>query len=180
MIDSIGLRLARHRWAHPGTGPPSTMGTPRSTPRSRLATIVLGADPRLRLRLGRYFAATAVYALCTLLVAFAVGEEHPLCNCSARLLAAAPLHVRDAAAALGDIDPGELVVAGFAVQVDSDALPGEYQMGCELTCREKRITLPLTITLSSAGWPEEAALAALALAPSAVLAHSFRPQSRWR
>ncbi|HPC88819.1 MAG TPA: hypothetical protein PLN19_02085 [Methanothrix sp.] len=116
----------------------------------------------------------------TLLVAFAVGEEHPLCNCSARLLAAAPLHVRDAAAALGDIDPGELVVAGFAVQVDSDALPGEYQMGCELTCREKRITLPLTITLSSAGWPEEAALAALALVTSAVLAHSFRRKRRWR
>ena len=131
----------------------------------------------------------------TLLAAFSCREGQILHNCSARLAAAEPFHSEGEAVLLGDIDPGELTVAGFAVQVDAGALPGEYQLSCELSCREKRITVPLPITLSSNGWPGGPALlalrpklfglVALALAISAVLLYhrgalSLRRKKRWR
>ncbi len=131
----------------------------------------------------------------TLLAAVACREAQTLHNCSARLVAADPFYSEGEAVMLGDIDPGELSVAGFAVQVDAGALPGEYQLSCELSCREKRITVPLPITLSSNGWPggpalialtpKLAGLVALALAISAVLLYrrgalSLRRKRRWQ
>ncbi|MDD1751230.1 MAG: hypothetical protein LUO89_15310 [Methanothrix sp.] len=72
-------------------------------------------------------------------------------NCSARLLAAPPFYTESPDAILGDLAPGSLAIAGFTVRVDGNAGLQDYQMGCEICCREKSIIVPLQITLSRAG-----------------------------
>ncbi len=76
----------------------------------------------------------------------------PLCNCSARLLAAPPFYVESPAILLGDLGPGSLQVMEFKVGVDGNASMQDYQMGCEIVCQEKSIIVPLQITLSDAGF----------------------------
>ncbi|MDD4161976.1 MAG: hypothetical protein PHW87_05790 [Methanothrix sp.] len=72
-------------------------------------------------------------------------------NCSARLLAAPPFHTESTDAVLGDLAPGSVAIAGFTVRVDGNAGQQDYQMGCEICCREKSIIVPLQISLSRAG-----------------------------
>lgn len=95
-----------------------------------------------------------------ILAAVAGREGQTLHNCSARLIDAGPFHADGRPAALGDIHPGELAVARFGVEVDESALAGDYQLGCMVCCREKCITLPLPITLTSDRWPGQAGLTA--------------------
>ena len=52
---------------------------------------------------------------------------------------------------LGDLAPGSVDVAAFTVSVDGNAGLQDYQLGCEIDCQEKSITVPVQISLSSAG-----------------------------
>ncbi len=128
-----------------------------------------------------------------ILAAFVSKEDRALHNCTARLQTAAPFHAGDEQVTLGDLMPGETIVSEFAVQVDSDAASGDYLLTCDLACREKRITLPLPITLSSRSWLQAAANAASRILPGLVLLAvpviflmrkrawpSFRRKKRWR
>jgi hypothetical protein len=71
-------------------------------------------------------------------------------NCSARLLAAPPFYAESPTIELGDLAPGSLNVAAFTVSVDGNAGLQDYQLGCEIDCQEKSITVPVQISLSSA------------------------------
>jgi hypothetical protein len=82
-------------------------------------------------------------------------------NCSAGLLAAPPLYIESPAAFLGNLAPGSLAVAAFTVHVDENAFLQDYQLGCEIDCQEKSITVPLTIPLTRAGDLAKWALLAL-------------------
>ncbi|MDD4653506.1 MAG: hypothetical protein PHQ34_14890, partial [Methanothrix sp.] len=73
-------------------------------------------------------------------------------NCSARLLAAPPFYAESPAVFLGDLDPGSLRVLDFLVRTDANAIPQDYQLGCEIICQEKSIIVPFRITLSEAGF----------------------------
>jgi hypothetical protein len=77
--------------------------------------------------------------------------ESELHNCSARLLAAPPFQVETLQAALGDLSPGSIVVADFLIDVDGSARPQDYQMECEVCCREKCTSIPLTVSLQQPG-----------------------------
>ncbi|MCX6673004.1 MAG: hypothetical protein NTY37_04405 [Methanothrix sp.] len=72
-------------------------------------------------------------------------------NCSARLLAAPPFYAEGPDTRLGDLAPGSLDVAAFVARVDGNAGLQDYQLGCEIDCREKSIIVPLPISLSRAG-----------------------------
>lgn len=72
-------------------------------------------------------------------------------NCTARLLAAPPFYAEGPDTVLADLPPGSVAIAAFNVRVDGDAILQDYQMGCEIRCREKSIIVPLAITLSRAG-----------------------------
>jgi hypothetical protein len=90
-----------------------------------------------------------------------VGQEK-LHNCSARLLAAPPFHVETIQAALGDLSPGSILVADFLLSVDEDSKPQDYQMDCEICCKERCSSIPLTLTLQQPGALERWALPAVA------------------
>lgn len=90
-----------------------------------------------------------------------VGQEK-LHNCSARLLAAPPFHVETMQAALGDLSPGSIVVADFLMSVDGSAKPQDYQMDCEICCRERCSSIPLTLSLRQPALLERWALPAVA------------------
>ncbi len=77
--------------------------------------------------------------------------ESELHNCSARLLAAPPFQVETEQAALGDLSPGSIVVADFLIGVDGNARRQDYQMDCEVCCREKCASIPLTVSLQQPG-----------------------------
>jgi hypothetical protein len=71
-----------------------------------------------------------------------------LYNCSARLLAAPPFYTEGPDTVLGDLAPGSEAIAGFTVRVDGNAGLQDYQLGCEISCQEKSIIVPLPISLS--------------------------------
>lgn len=83
-------------------------------------------------------------------------------NCSARLLTAAPFYSKGSWATLGDLSPGSVAVADFTVQVDRDAAVQDYQLGCEIICKEKSTVIPLVVALSPAGILDSWALPVLA------------------
>jgi len=84
-------------------------------------------------------------------------------NCSARLLAAPPFHPKGSQAALGDLSPGSIAVAYFEVNVDPGAAIEDYQLGCEIVCREKSTVIPLAVTISPAGILDSWTIPALAV-----------------
>jgi hypothetical protein len=98
--------------------------------------------------------------------------EDELHNCSARLLAAPPFSAPESEAALGDLPAGSMALADFALQVDSDAKPQDYQMGCQICCQERCASLPLTVSLRPGSMLESwwmPALLALGLAGLAAI-----------
>lgn len=89
-------------------------------------------------------------------------------NCTARLLTAPPFYSEEGGPVqLGDILPGSVAVAAFSVRTNGDAVAQDYQLGCEICCNEKKIVVPLPITLKEAGimslWPAAAIAAAFSL-----------------
>jgi len=110
-------------------------------------------------------------------------------NCSARLLAASPFHAEGPAIVLGDLASGSVAIAAFSVRVDGNAGLQDYQLGCEIFCQEKRIIVPLPISLSCEGGLGYWALPALGGLAIAGLAAFliwkrwdllFRRKRRWR
>ncbi len=87
----------------------------------------------------------------SLRAAISNGGTTVLHNCSARLLAAPPFYVESQDTVLGDLAPGSVVIAAFTVRVDGNAGLQDYQLGCEIHCREKSIIVPMRISLSRAG-----------------------------
>ena len=83
-------------------------------------------------------------------------------NCSARLLTTAPFYAKGSWATLGDLSSGSVCVADFAVQVDRNAAVQDYQLGCEIVCREKNTVIPMVVVLSPASILDSWALPALA------------------
>ena len=69
-------------------------------------------------------------------------------NCSARLLAASPFHVEGPDVLLGDLWPGKMALASFAVAVDANASLQDYQLGCLIQSGERRMELALPLALT--------------------------------
>lgn len=67
-------------------------------------------------------------------------------NCSARLLAAPPFSSQDEID-LGDLPAGSQTLADFALQMDGQAKDQDYRFGCQICCRERCTSLPLTVSL---------------------------------
>ena len=67
-------------------------------------------------------------------------------NCSARLLAASPFSSQDQID-LGDLPAGSQALTDFALQMDGDAKEQDYQFGCQICCRERCASLPLTVSM---------------------------------
>ena len=83
-------------------------------------------------------------------------------NCSARLLTAPPFYAKGSWVTLGDLSPGSVFVADFTVQVDRNAAVQDYQLGCEIVCKEKSTVIPLVVALSPASILDSWALLTLA------------------
>jgi len=87
----------------------------------------------------------------SLIIALENIGENMLLNCSASLLAAVPFRVTGPDASLGDMDPGELVLASFDVYVDEDASQEEYQLGLRLHSEEIDLVVPFKLRLKESG-----------------------------
>lgn len=85
-----------------------------------------------------------------------------LYNCSARLLTAPPFRSTGPDTALGDMPVGSLALANFDLQIDRGAKRQDYQMGCQICCRERCSSLPMTVSLVPGLW-EGKGLPALAI-----------------
>ena len=70
-----------------------------------------------------------------------------LYNCSARLLTAPPFSATGPEICLGDLPAGSLGLADFNLQIDGEAKRQDYQMGCQICCRERCSSLPMTVSL---------------------------------
>ena len=79
-----------------------------------------------------------------------ISNEGPedLYNCSARLLTAPPFSATGPEIALGDLPAGSLALANFDLQIDRGAKRQDYQMGCQICCKERCSSLPLTVSLA--------------------------------
>jgi hypothetical protein len=79
-----------------------------------------------------------------------ISNEGPedLYNCSARLLAAPPFSATGPEIALGDLPAGSLALANFDLQINRGEKRQDYQMGCQICCRERCSSLPLTVSLA--------------------------------
>ena len=85
-----------------------------------------------------------------------------LYNCSARLLTAPPFSATGPEIALGDLPAGSLALLDFNLEIDRDAKRQDYQMGCQICCRERCSSLPMTVSLPP-GLLEGKGLPALAI-----------------
>ena len=85
-----------------------------------------------------------------------------LYNCSARLLTAPPFSATGPEISLGDLPAGSLGLADFNLQIDGEAKRQDYQMGCQICCRERCSSLPMTVSLVPGLW-EGKGLPALAI-----------------
>jgi hypothetical protein len=72
-------------------------------------------------------------------------------KCSVRLTAEPPFYSESGDSFLGDLPPGALGTASFFLHVDRDAEVQDYQLGCSIDCREKRIVLAMPLALKSSG-----------------------------
>ncbi|MDD1759268.1 MAG: hypothetical protein LUQ44_01545, partial [Methanothrix sp.] len=68
-------------------------------------------------------------------------------NCSALLLTAPPFHNTGPEIALGDLPAGSLALVDYSLQVDAGAKKQDYQMSCQICCRKKCASLPMTVSL---------------------------------
>lgn len=75
-----------------------------------------------------------------------IGQDR-VSNCSASLVPVAPFQVTGPDASLGDLDPGEIAVASFQVDVDGDAGPEEYQLGLGLRSEKMDLVVPFELSL---------------------------------
>ena len=78
-----------------------------------------------------------------------ISNEGPedLYNCSARLLTAPPFRTTGQEIALGDLPAESLALADFNLQIDKEAKRQDYQMSCQICCRERCSSLPMTVSL---------------------------------
>ena len=83
----------------------------------------------------------------TLIIAVENIGEDILTNCSASLMAAPPFQVKSADHPLGELSPGEMVLASFLVTVDGDASQAEYQLGLGLRSEKVDLVVPFELSL---------------------------------
>jgi hypothetical protein len=74
-------------------------------------------------------------------------------NCTARLIAAPPFSAVDDTLVLGDISPGEIVVARFPLKVEPIANPSDYELTLYLTHRNGTAVLSVPLTMEKVSTP---------------------------
>jgi len=96
--------------------------------------------------------------------------KYALKNCAARLIAAPPIFCEETAVALGDLPPGGLAVASFALSAAGNASLDRYQLACEIIDENGTALLMVPLTLKPQGWRSYIVAAmAVALAASALM-----------
>jgi ABC-2 type transport system ATP-binding protein len=70
-------------------------------------------------------------------------------NCSARLIAMPPFRSNSGAREIGDLQPGEAVVASFPVALDEGAVFREFQLFCEINHDNQTTTISFPVLLNN-------------------------------